>query len=264
MHRIVWTLVFALAALGAWERLPKLYSALTTARRSLRADRERGADRDQLGPLHLGGDGRPHHRNEPRLLHQSAGQFRARRRVPGRAADAHSARRRRARDAWACSTKRSALGYLPWVSLVLAVSFGFYGLIRKTVAVESLEGLTVEAIILAPLVAWLHRLSDGDAARRLPALGLADGHQSGHRGSADRDPAAAVRGRRAAGASLDDRLPAVLAPSIALLHRGVPVQRAVHAGARDHVRADLERAGADLVGSAAARDAIPPPDGGSS
>jgi chloramphenicol-sensitive protein RarD len=44
-----------------------------------------------------------------------------------------------------------ALGYLPWVSLVLAVSFGIYGLIRKTVAVESLEGLTIEAIILTPV-----------------------------------------------------------------------------------------------------------------
>ena len=44
-----------------------------------------------------------------------------------------------------------ALGYLPWISLVLAVSFGIYGLIRKTVAVESLEGLTVEAILLAPI-----------------------------------------------------------------------------------------------------------------
>ena len=44
-----------------------------------------------------------------------------------------------------------SLGYLPWVSLVLAVSFGFYGLIRKTVAVESIEGLGVEALLLMPL-----------------------------------------------------------------------------------------------------------------
>lgn len=44
-----------------------------------------------------------------------------------------------------------ALGYLPWISLVLAVSFGIYGLIRKTADVESLEGLTIEAIILAPV-----------------------------------------------------------------------------------------------------------------
>jgi chloramphenicol-sensitive protein RarD len=31
-HRIVWTLVFALAALAAWERLPKLWSALRSPR----------------------------------------------------------------------------------------------------------------------------------------------------------------------------------------------------------------------------------------
>ena len=44
-----------------------------------------------------------------------------------------------------------SLGYLPWVSLVLAVSFGVYGLIRKTVAVESIEGLGVEALLLMPV-----------------------------------------------------------------------------------------------------------------
>jgi chloramphenicol-sensitive protein RarD len=43
-----------------------------------------------------------------------------------------------------------SLGYLPWVSLSLAVSFGIYGLIRKTVRVESIEGLTVEAMLLVP------------------------------------------------------------------------------------------------------------------
>ena len=44
-----------------------------------------------------------------------------------------------------------AVGVVPWVSLTLAVSFGFYGLIRKHVAVESLVGLTVEAIVLTPI-----------------------------------------------------------------------------------------------------------------
>ena len=44
-----------------------------------------------------------------------------------------------------------AVGVVPWVSLTLAVSFGFYGLIRKHVVVESLVGLTVEAIVLTPI-----------------------------------------------------------------------------------------------------------------
>jgi len=37
-----------------------------------------------------------------------------------------------------------------WVSLVLALSFGFYGLIRKVAKIDALGGLTVETLILAP------------------------------------------------------------------------------------------------------------------
>jgi chloramphenicol-sensitive protein RarD len=36
------------------------------------------------------------------------------------------------------------VGRLPWISLILAFSFGFYGLIRKTARVESFNGLTIE------------------------------------------------------------------------------------------------------------------------
>jgi len=42
-------------------------------------------------------------------------------------------------------------GVLPWVSLVLAVTFGLYGLLRKTVAVESMVGLFAETALLAPI-----------------------------------------------------------------------------------------------------------------
>jgi chloramphenicol-sensitive protein RarD len=42
-------------------------------------------------------------------------------------------------------------GHVPWVALTVAVSFGLYGLIRKTASVEALPGLTIEMIILAPL-----------------------------------------------------------------------------------------------------------------
>ncbi|MEI6485455.1 MAG: EamA family transporter RarD [Sphingomonadales bacterium] len=48
------------------------------------------------------------------------------------------------------------LGYLPWISLVLAASFGTYGLIRKTAGVDGLSGLAVETLLLAPIAfAWL-------------------------------------------------------------------------------------------------------------
>jgi chloramphenicol-sensitive protein RarD len=41
------------------------------------------------------------------------------------------------------------IGILPWISLVLAFSFGFYGLIRKVAPVNALVGLTVETLLLS-------------------------------------------------------------------------------------------------------------------
>ncbi len=50
------------------------------------------------------------------------------------------------------------LGQLPCISLVLAFSFGLYGLLRKIAPVGALIGLTVETILLAPFclayLAW--------------------------------------------------------------------------------------------------------------
>lgn len=43
------------------------------------------------------------------------------------------------------------LGSLPWVAIVLAVSFAFYGYVRKTVDVGSSAGLMVETIVLVPV-----------------------------------------------------------------------------------------------------------------
>jgi chloramphenicol-sensitive protein RarD len=40
---------------------------------------------------------------------------------------------------------------LPWVALVLAISFGAYGLLRKTIVVGAMAGLFVEALVLVPL-----------------------------------------------------------------------------------------------------------------
>ncbi|ORJ59313.1 EamA family transporter RarD [Geothermobacter hydrogeniphilus] len=41
-------------------------------------------------------------------------------------------------------------GRLPWIALVLAASFGLYGLLRKIAEVDALIGLTVETLLLAP------------------------------------------------------------------------------------------------------------------
>jgi chloramphenicol-sensitive protein RarD len=44
-------------------------------------------------------------------------------------------------------------GGAPWIPVALALSFGFYGLIRKVIPTDVLEGLTVETILLAPFAA---------------------------------------------------------------------------------------------------------------
>jgi chloramphenicol-sensitive protein RarD len=50
-------------------------------------------------------------------------------------------------------------GRLPWVALVLALSFATYGLAKKTAGVGAIEGLTAETMLIAPFaatyVAWL-------------------------------------------------------------------------------------------------------------
>ena len=42
-------------------------------------------------------------------------------------------------------------GQIPWISIVLAASFGLYGLIRKTAPMPALAGLALETFILAPV-----------------------------------------------------------------------------------------------------------------
>ena len=60
-----------------------------------------------------------------------------------------------------------ALGasHVPWVSLVLALTFGFYGLLRKTAPLGAIEGLALETLLLAPLavggLVWLGTTGQG-------------------------------------------------------------------------------------------------------
>jgi chloramphenicol-sensitive protein RarD len=50
-------------------------------------------------------------------------------------------------------------GNMPWIALILAASFGGYGLMRKTAALGALEGLSFETMILFPFalgyIGWL-------------------------------------------------------------------------------------------------------------
>ena len=49
-----------------------------------------------------------------------------------------------------------ALGRPPWISLILAVSFATYGVIRKRVPVDAQAGLLIECLLLAPFgLAWV-------------------------------------------------------------------------------------------------------------
>jgi len=75
-----------------------------------------------------------------------------------------------------------AAGTLPWVSLLLAASFGFYGLLRKTAPLGAIKGLALETLLLAPLAggaivafAWLGRSSFGTGSWATDAWLLAAG-----------------------------------------------------------------------------------------
>lgn len=53
------------------------------------------------------------------------------------------------------------LGDVPWIALFLASSFAAYGYLRKTVNVESIDGLFVEMAVLAPLMVGYLFVSGG-------------------------------------------------------------------------------------------------------
>jgi chloramphenicol-sensitive protein RarD len=46
------------------------------------------------------------------------------------------------------------VGSLPWVSLVLPITFGFYGLLRKKIKIEALTGLFFETLIALPIALY--------------------------------------------------------------------------------------------------------------
>ena len=68
----------------------------------------------------------------------------------------------------------TATGALPWIGLLLAFSFGAYGLVRKTAPLGALEGLTLETLLLFPLalgyLAW--HWGAGPASFPAPSIGV--------------------------------------------------------------------------------------------
>ncbi len=80
-------------------------------------------------------------------------------------------------------------GHPPWIALLLAGSFGTYGLAKKKADVEAVESLTFETLVLAPValayLVWLwppgrRRTSAAHGARPRRA---ARHDRAGHRAS---------------------------------------------------------------------------------
>jgi chloramphenicol-sensitive protein RarD len=65
-------------------------------------------------------------------------------------------------------------GRPPWIALLLAFSFGMYGLLRKLAAVEALAGLAAETALIAPIgvayLAFLELSGTGALGREPPAI----------------------------------------------------------------------------------------------
>lgn len=58
-----------------------------------------------------------------------------------------------------------SFGQVPWIALLLAASFGIYGLLRKQVAVDSMPGLLIETAMMMPFAIaywWFFASSSSD------------------------------------------------------------------------------------------------------
>ncbi len=66
------------------------------------------------------------------------------------------------------------VGKVPWIGLTLAVSFGFYGMVRKVTPVDAFIGLLVETLLLTPfaltLIVWWTAAGRGTFRLEQPGL----------------------------------------------------------------------------------------------
>jgi RarD protein len=134
------------------------------------------------------------------------------------------------------------LGGLPWISLSLAFSFGFYGLIRKRLGLPAMAALFVETLLLAPLallaLAWFGlqgQASFGTDLRTSLVLVLA--------GPVTLLPLLMVRGSCAQAALDHGRILSVPCTDVDLPVGRPGLRRSVHRGLGRDFRADLERTG---------------------
>ncbi len=65
-----------------------------------------------------------------------------------------------------------ALGHIPWISPALALTFGFYGYVRKLTPVDALDGLTIETVLLLPVTLVLVTLWALNGTGAFPSASL--------------------------------------------------------------------------------------------
>ena len=76
-------------------------------------------------------------------------------------------------------------GVVPWVALVLALSFAGYALLRKISPIETIDGLFIEALLLTPVALGYLLLVRGGGQRRLWRWRLAARRRAGVERSSD-------------------------------------------------------------------------------
>ena len=151
-HRVVWSLLFLLGVVAAQQRLSELGRACWV-RQNLRVHAASGALLTVNWLVYVWGV------NSGHVIECSLGYFL----VPlinvalGRWL-LHEHLRKAQLAAIVVAALGVALmvwrvGRFPWIALTLAVTFGFYGLLRKRSNLGPLVGLTLETLLLAPLAA---------------------------------------------------------------------------------------------------------------
>ncbi len=73
---------------------------------------------------------------------------------------------------FAVAVEAVALGRIPWIAPALALSFGFYGYVRKLTPVDALDGLTIETTLLLPVTLIFVTLWALDGTGAFPAPGF--------------------------------------------------------------------------------------------
>jgi len=67
-----------------------------------------------------------------------------------------------------------AYGHVPWIALILTVTFGTYGLIRKTSHLQSVTGFAGESLVMAPLAIAYLAVTHGHGRAATQAVSAVD------------------------------------------------------------------------------------------